>query len=334
MIDLIIGGQFGSEGKGSLVSWLGRTQKYDLAIRTGSPNSGHTVITPTGTLLKLRQLPSIYPFQDCIDMYLPASTVVDKEVLKTEVKQAVDSGFKGTITVSSQAHTIEDEDRAVEKLIKTGTVGSGSGALRARKLLRRSRTLAQQGLELGYHNDIAGVREWLENDGSRILIETSQGFGLSLSSTNYPFVTSIDIDPYHLLGDAEVPYGVHQIDIWLVIRTFPIRIAGNSGPLENETTWEHLRSSYGSHIPDEHTTVTDALRRVGMFDAYQVRKACKCCHPTYVVLNFFDYVFPEFDGKYLSVPMREYLKKMRYAIDQRISHLGYGPGKIVAVSDL
>lgn len=41
LVDVLVGGQYGSEGKGHIVSYLAR--EYDLLVRVGGPNAGHTV---------------------------------------------------------------------------------------------------------------------------------------------------------------------------------------------------------------------------------------------------------------------------------------------------
>ena len=44
MITVVVGGQFGGEGKGKLCSYLVSTRKINLMVRCGGPNSGHTVV--------------------------------------------------------------------------------------------------------------------------------------------------------------------------------------------------------------------------------------------------------------------------------------------------
>src|SRR5262249_22315219 len=45
LVDVLVGGQYGSEGKGNLAFFLARD--YDLLVRVGGPNAGHTVPLPT-----------------------------------------------------------------------------------------------------------------------------------------------------------------------------------------------------------------------------------------------------------------------------------------------
>lgn len=52
MLELIVGGFFGDEGKGKVAAYLGIKDKPKLSVRTGSINAGHTV-TYSGKIWKL-----------------------------------------------------------------------------------------------------------------------------------------------------------------------------------------------------------------------------------------------------------------------------------------
>lgn len=41
-VDVIVGGQFGSEGKGKFVAYLANSLHYNFSVRSGGPNAGHT----------------------------------------------------------------------------------------------------------------------------------------------------------------------------------------------------------------------------------------------------------------------------------------------------
>ncbi len=316
-VTLVMGGQFGSEGKGNVVSWLSRERKFDLVIRTGSPNSGHTFIDKNNKPCVMRQLPCSWAFQDS-PLYVPASAIVDTSVLKSEIELVRDNGYKGKIMVSPNVGIVELEDIKAETNILSGTTGTGSGSARSRKCMRQVR-LAK---------DISSLRKYLAtpdfNNYSEVLIESSQGFGLSLDSSYYPYVTSTNLTPYRILDDAEIPFNKFNISVWLLLRTFPIRIAGLSGPLPMETSWGFLRMLYGSHIPNEYTSVTRKQRRVGFFDVKQARDAIQRCNPNVIVLTFFDYLFPL--NKYGKLPVTRdmigWLSVLEDSIERHITYLG------------
>jgi adenylosuccinate synthase len=327
MITIVIGGQYGSEGKGSVVSWLAQHNQYDLVIRTGSPNAGHTFKALDGTLHKMRQLPCTWAFQDT-PIYIPSSAVINRGVLDKEIGLVYGNGYKGDIWVSPQVAVIDEEEaRKSETFILTGTTGEGVGYTRAQKCLRR----AHLNGDFAVSYSAGDALHILSNRSKNILVETTQGFGLSLDGPNYPYCTSTNLDTYHLLGDAEVPYGVHQIEVWLVMRTFPIRIAGHSGFLFNETSWEKLRAQYGNHIPDEQTTVTKKTRRVGAFDPSLAYNAIKRCGANNLVLTFMDYIFPNIGKTGVTTEISHWLDHLEAQVGagKKFDYLGVGIGELI-----
>ena len=77
----------------------------------------------------------------------------------------------------------------------------------------------------------------------------------------------------------------------MTVRSFPIRVEGNSGPLKDEISWEELRQRSGYPYPiSEYTTVTGRLRRVAAFDLEAVRRAAMVNRPTELALHGADYL--------------------------------------------
>ena len=66
-VTVIVGGQFGSEGKGKVAHFFAREMGACAAIRVGGPNSGHTVISEKGPII-FKQLPTaaILPDVQCV----------------------------------------------------------------------------------------------------------------------------------------------------------------------------------------------------------------------------------------------------------------------------
>ena len=55
---VVVGGQFGSEGKGKISAIITLQEQIDLCIRCGGPNSGHSFQKQNGEMVLLRQLPT------------------------------------------------------------------------------------------------------------------------------------------------------------------------------------------------------------------------------------------------------------------------------------
>jgi adenylosuccinate synthase len=67
----------------------------------------------------------------------------------------------------------------------------------------------------------------------------------------------------------------------MVVRTFPIRVGGPSGPLPKEISWEDIRQLSGAPaMYEEYTSVTKRLRRVACFDLDSVKIACQYNRPS------------------------------------------------------
>jgi adenylosuccinate synthase len=116
-------------------------------------------------------------------------------------------------------------------------------------------------------------------------------------------------------------------EVVLVIRSFPIRVGGNSGPLPGETSWEEIAASLGTKSDlREYTTVTNRLRRVGRFDADLVRRAVACNNPTTIVLNHMDYITSDSGGD--SVAADKFVAFAEREIGRRVNFLGFSPRSV------
>jgi adenylosuccinate synthase len=127
--------------------------------------------------------------------------------------------------------------------------------------------------------------------GQRIMLEGTQGSGLSLHHGPYPSVTSRDTNVAGCLAEAGIaPARVRKVV--LVVRTYPIRVGGISGPMTTELSWEEIerRSGLTGLAEKEHTSKTNKLRRVGEPEWDLLRRAALLNAPTDIALTFADYL--------------------------------------------
>ncbi len=138
---VIVGAQWGDEGKGKIVDLL--AQHADLVCRyQGGPNAGHTIIVD-GETFKLRAMPSgILSGKECV---IGGGCVVDPEVLLEELDglAARGVGTEGLVHLSGNAHLIMPWhvaiDRASERRLgrlQIGTTRRGIGPAYADKAAR------------------------------------------------------------------------------------------------------------------------------------------------------------------------------------------------------
>lgn len=306
-LQVVVGGQFGSEAKGACTAFLARKAAengHTAVIRVAGPNAGHTAYDGQGRKWALRQIPVAAVVHDEIELFIGAGSEIDFDVLLDEIAKLEDAGIpiRGRLTVDSQATMIDalHKDMEAQLIGSIGSTGKGIGAARAERLLRNADTAADQvdlferaGITLAdntphlfYH--LSNMAE------STVLIEGTQGYGLGLHAGHYPQVTSSNCRAIDFLGMAGIdPAWFGDYQAWVVMRTYPIRVAGNSGPLKGETSWEELG------FEPEKTTVTQKVRRVGTWDAGLARAAVIANGGAGVVrisLSMADYVVPDAAG--------------------------------------
>jgi adenylosuccinate synthase len=296
-VQVIVGGQFGSEGKGHCAAELAKREGEMLAIRTGGPNAGHTAwgLAQNGAGYaqhKLRQLPVASVVNSKAVCAISARSVVQLDLVERELEQ---TGLSA-VYVDPAATLLEPAHIAVESgdlTLANWSTQKGIGAARKDRLHRTARTFRDR---IQYDTRMKEVdvtdltREYLVR-GLTVQIEAAQGYGLGLHSEFYPKTTSADCRAIDALADAGVSpweFPDTELEVWVVVRPYPIRVAGDSGPLLNETSWERLG------LPEERTTVTNKVRRVGEWDRDLVRNAVEANGGASVKLwmNMADHIFP------------------------------------------
>ncbi len=336
-VTVIVGGQFGSEGKGKVAHFFAKEMGASVAIRVGGPNSGHTVISENGPII-FKQLPTaaILPDVHCV---LPAGSYLSPAILFEEMQLANLAPTR--LTIDPNAVVITNDNLTEERNSKLGTaIGStqsGTGAAVSARINRLENVkLARddESLKPFIKSVTPFLRERL-NKNERIIIEGTQGFGLSvLHARDYPFATSRDTTAAGFVAEAGLsPLDVD--DIILVIRAFPIRVAGNSGPLPKEFSWEELTSESGSESPIiEYTSVTKNKRRVARFDPEIVRQAILYNKPTRIVLNHLDYIDINCNRKnVLSRKINNYISETISSIGINIDYFGFDRGTLINASN-
>ena len=142
-IDLLLGLQWGDEGKGKVVDAL--TPHYDIVARfQGGPNAGHT-IEFDGKKFVLHTIPSGIFNEKCINV-IGNGVIIDAKIFKDEIDNLATSGvdIKDRLLISNKAHLIIPTHRALdaanEKALKNNKIGStlkGIGPTYTDKTARR-----------------------------------------------------------------------------------------------------------------------------------------------------------------------------------------------------
>src|SRR5438128_9391928 len=141
MVTILVGGQWGDEGKGKIIDLL--SEKADMVIRSqGGNNAGHTVVN-AGQEFRFHLIPSgiLYPTTTCV---IGNGVVLDPRVLLEEMQQVQSRGISiDRLVISDRAHLImpwhpildklEEEQRGDDRL---GTTWRGIGPAYADKVRR------------------------------------------------------------------------------------------------------------------------------------------------------------------------------------------------------
>ncbi|MBV8198502.1 MAG: adenylosuccinate synthetase [Candidatus Eremiobacteraeota bacterium] len=282
--DVILGLQWGDEGKGRIVDLY--AAEYDVVARfAGGDNAGHSIVVGDQELA-LRIVPSgvLHPH---VELFVGGGTVINLRTLVEELDRLEALGIDvSRIKVSDRAHLVLphhiERDAAGERAREhaIGTTGRGIGpayedrvariglrmadapnvdADETRKLARRVTPHVVDGVEY-FQNRLIG--------GKRILIEGAQGTLLDVGYGTYPYVTS----SHTIAGGACTGLGIGPRDVARVIgvaKAYCTRVGAGPFPSElHDERGERLRRQGA-----EFGTVTGRPRRCGWFDVVAARYA-------------------------------------------------------------
>lgn len=333
-VSVVIGGQFGSEGKGKVAHEFAKLHNASAAVRVGGPNSGHTIIDSKGNVFAFQHLPTAAVLPNTLCVIGPGA-YIDIGILLREKELAQLSDDRLIIDRNAVIITEEHKQRESELGLthRIGSTASGTGAAVIDRIARSGELqLAKDSAALNrFTKDTSAIlRAHLESD-RWIIVEGTQGFGLSLlHSEYYPYATSRDTSAAGFVSEAGLsPLDVSEIV--LTLRAHPIRVGGESGPLPNETDWATVTAESGSSVPLlERTTVTKKVRRVAHFDPQVVVRAIAHNRPTHIVLNHLDYV--DSTCRKLGRPSSKaltFIRTVETSVGQRIDYVGLSPNGIL-----
>ena len=299
LVDVIVGAQYGSEGKGNICAHLAKD--YQVLMRVGGPNAGHMVAKPP---YKYVQLPSGTQSNENAKILIGAGATLWLPQILKEINDCKLTSER--LSIDPQAMIIEQMDREMEEqsLEVIGSTKQGVGIATARKIIGRGGK--QYGAPTRLANQVRELKEFIRCTkrqledayaaNHRVMLEGTQGTDLSLHHGPYPHVTSRDTTASGCLADAGIaPNRVRKII--MVTRTYPIRVGGTSGPMMNEIDAQTI--SKRSKLPveviqkTEVGTVSGKARRIGEFDWEQLRRAAVLNGATEIALTFVDYLDSE-----------------------------------------
>lgn len=344
-LTVLVGGQYGSEGKGAVAAHV--ANDYQVHVRVGSPNAGHTIYW-NGAKHVMQSIPCGWINPD-------AAIVIGRGALlnmKQFMKELVHilhyyPNFLDRLYIDPKAGVLDEKFHEEEGGVngemhrRIGSTGEGVGPARIARLQRdpdKFRMFEDVAEEYGLEKCITfntpeRIAYWQDHE-CNVLIEGTQGSALSLLHSYWPYCTSVDTNAAGIISEVGIAPS-RVTDVLMVVRTYPIRVAGNSGPMNNETTWEEISKVVGHQVVEK-TTVTKKVRRVAEWDDELFRQSVLLNAPTEIALTFADYIDPALYG----VKDPEVIKSSELLSDFMYKHgltwfvkyVGTGPDSMVEVN--
>jgi len=295
MLNILIGGFFGDEGKGKVAAYLALKDSPSLSVRTGSINAGHTV-TYMGKQWKVRIIPSAFVNKSTY-LGLGPGALTSIDVLMNEAKEttALDRMYIDPHVGIITENEIKEE-RSDDHLMKTvGSTGQGVGYAEVKRVLRKLKLAKDYDILSKYITKIPElIIEKLEKN-ENILVEGTQGYYLSLYHGEYPYVTSRNTSASGVL--SEIGVGPKYVDhVTVIFKSYVTRVG--EGPLEGEVSWEEAEKLGIAEV----ATVTGRKRRSAPFNIKLAKEAVRVNSATQIAITKLDSLFKDAKG------VREYSK--------------------------
>ena len=319
---VVVGGFFGDEGKGKIISYLALHDKPSIVVRGGAgPNAGHTIKDGDKTY-KVRMLPSGFLNKDAKVMVGPG-VVVNPDVLLKEVN---DFGVEGRAFLDFNCGIIEkshrDADSQGRLKEKIGSTGSGTGPANAERAMRTLKLAKEIEQLKPYLIDVPLEVNSALDRNENVLIEGSQGTHLSLWHGTYPFVTTKDVTASGICADVGV--GPKKVDdVIVVFKAYLTRVG--TGPMPGELSEEET-SQLGW---EEFGTVTGRLRRAAEFDFELAKRAVMLSSANQISITKLDVRFPNCAGitsyNELEEDAKSFIKNIEEELGVKVTLIGTGP---------
>jgi len=232
---IIVGGQWGDEGKGVVSAYLSARENAYLICRAGTgSNAEHGIfLKDEKTYLKTNQLALGWIFNPSVEIRVGSGVAVDPVKLMHEIKRY---NLYNRVKIDYRCPIITKEHIEAEEnskgMASIGSTFSGTGYCRADFILRKAKQARDIDILKDYITDCSS--EINSKAKSRVVvIESSQGTFLSLAlSDDYPNTTSDNITSMAAADDVLLNWKNIK-EVVLVVKTMPTREgAGDMGSRE------------------------------------------------------------------------------------------------------
>ena len=319
---VVVGGFFGDEGKGKIISYLAIKDNPKIIVRGGAgPNAGHT-IHDGNKVYKVRMLPSGFLNKNAKVMIGPG-VVINPKILLNEIQ---DFDVSGRSFIDKHCGIIEEthlsRDSKGDLKEKIGSTGSGTGPANSDRAMRTLKLAKDFDSLSSLIVDVPDQINSALSNNENVLIEGTQGTFLSLWHGTYPFVTSKDVTASGICAD--VGLGPKKIDdVIVVFKSYVTRVG--TGPLNKELTLEEAENKGWS----EFGTVTGRQRRAADFDFDLATRAIMLNSATQIAITKLDVIFPDCAGitsyDELNEKAKSFIENIENKLHTPVTIIGTGP---------
>jgi len=324
-LTVLIGGQYGDEGKGTIAAFITLKDKAHAAVRSQGPQAGHTIFYE-GKKYLFRQIPSAV-FNPDTQLLIAVGAFVRPDVVLEEIEMYKSFGVERRLKIDENATAIFSQhiEREKELVQSIGSVGTGVGPALVDRVMRKPDVLVKfvPSLERFSKNvNVSNIVNDFLDEGKSVFIEGAHGVALSNLHGSYPYTNAYDNTASALL--SQVGIGPKRADkIILVFKSFVTRVG--KGPLEGELPAEEINklgwTEYGS--------VSGRLRRAAPFDVSLAKNSIRLNTPTDLAISKVDVLFPKARGitdySNLSPECQEWIENLEKKLRVPITLIKTGP---------
>lgn len=277
-VDVVIGMQYGDEGKGKIANQMAASGEYDYVFRfNGGGNAGHTIylnnqkivthLVPCGIL---HGIPSV----------IGNGCVINTQKLFEEIEYLENLGFNTSLLkIAENAHIITKEHIEEDsKDTKIGTTRTGNGPC-YRDKVSRTGLRAKDVPELQPY--LVNMHSLIHSSPKKFLAEGAQGYWLDIDFGDYPYVTSSNTGVGAVLNN-----GFNYQQIWNVvgvIKCYSTYVGAKDYQQIHDDRFEKLRE-----IGQEYGATTGRQRQIDWLNLDEVITACQMNGVTKLIVNKMD----------------------------------------------
>lgn len=262
-IIIVQGANWGSEAKGMVAAALCERRNVQFAVRTGAVNAGHTAYL-NGKKYVCQQIPTGWA-GGTQQLVIGPGAYVNPTIFAAELNMLKDAGWDGIVYVDHRAglHLSAHTDRASMsgRHYSIGATGKGCSEAILDRIRLRGDPRAMLFKDWCNQNhppdrisnfmfaDTVDLLNKAYDAGAQILLEGTQGTLLDLYLGPYPYTTHKQCTAAQWVVEAGLSPTL-DYEVVLVARTYPIRVAGNSGPMPQEIDWPTLALEIDKKLND------------------------------------------------------------------------------------